>query len=100
MGGTLPHHSAGRIASRRGAVGASSPRRRCHMYATMRRYEGVTDPAETGSRVDQGFVPLIREIPGFHAYYWVDAGDGNMASFSVFDDQAGAEASTDRAAGW
>lgn len=70
------------------------------MYATVRRYEGVTDPAEAGRRVSEGFVPLIREIPGFVAYYWVDAGGGLMASTSVFEDQAGAESSTERAADW
>lgn len=70
------------------------------MYATVRRYEGVTDPAEAGRRVSEGFVPLIREIPGFVAYYWVDAGGGVMASTSVFEDQAGAEGSTERAADW
>jgi len=70
------------------------------MFATVRRYEGVTDPAEAGRRVDEGFVPLLRDIPGFVSYYWIDAGDGVMASMSVFDDRAGAEASTDRAAAW
>ena len=70
------------------------------MYATVRRYEGVTDPAEAGRLVREGFIPLISEIDGFIAYYWVDAGDGVMVSTSVFDDQAGAEASNERAAGW
>jgi hypothetical protein len=70
------------------------------MYATIRRYEDVTDPAEAGRRVSEDFVPLIREIPGFIAYYWVDAGEGVMASTSVFEDRAGAKASTERAAEW
>ncbi|MBN6054730.1 hypothetical protein JYK22_22520, partial [Nonomuraea sp. RK-328] len=68
------------------------------MYATVRRYEGVTDPAEAGRRVSEEFVPLLREVPGFVAYYWVDAGDGVMLSTSIFEDQAGAEESTKRAA--
>ncbi|MEV0195783.1 hypothetical protein [Nonomuraea sp. NPDC050691] len=68
------------------------------MYATVRRYEGVTDPAEAGRRVSEEFVPLISQVPGFVAYYWVDAGDGVMLSTSVFEDQAGAEESTKRAA--
>jgi hypothetical protein len=68
------------------------------MYAVVRRYEGVTDPGEAGRRVKDGFVPLIRQIPGFVAYYWADAGGGVMVSTSVFDDQAGAEESTKRAA--
>lgn len=70
------------------------------MYATVRRYEGVTDPGEAGRRVNEGFVPLISEIPGFVAYYWVDAGNGVMVSTSVFKDQAGAEESNRRAAAW
>lgn len=76
----------------------SSPGRRPAVYATVRRYEGVTDPAEAGRRVSEGFVPLIRPIPGFVAYYWVDAGDGVMVSTSVFEDRAGAEESSERAA--
>ncbi len=68
------------------------------MYAVVRRYSGVTDPAEAGRRVDENFVPILQEVPGFVAYYWVDAGDGVMLSTSVFQDQAGEEESTKRAA--
>jgi len=70
------------------------------MYATVRRYEGVTDPKEAGRRVQDGFVPLISQVPGFVAYYWVDAGGGVMVSTSVFEDRAGAEESNRRAADW
>ncbi len=70
------------------------------MYATVRRYEGVTDPKEAGREVEEGFVPIISEVPGFVAYYWVDAGDGVMISMSVYEDQSGAEESIRRAAGY
>lgn len=70
------------------------------MYATIRRYEDVSDPAEAGRRVNEEFVPLIKQIPGFVAYYWLDAGEGVMASTSIFEDRSGAEASTARAADW
>ncbi|WP_327281353.1 MULTISPECIES: hypothetical protein [unclassified Streptomyces] len=68
------------------------------MYAAVRRYEGVTDPAEAARIVREGFVPLMREVPGFVAYYWLDAGDGVMVSTSVFQDRAGAEGSIATAA--
>ncbi|WP_336116290.1 hypothetical protein [Streptomyces sp. PTD9-10] len=68
------------------------------MYAAVRRYEGVTDPTEAGRQVNEGFVPLIRDIPGLLAYYWVDAGNGVMVSTSVFQDEAGAHESIRRAA--
>ncbi|MFF7379361.1 hypothetical protein ACIP4Q_27280 [Streptomyces massasporeus] len=67
------------------------------MYAVIRRYEGVTEPAEAGRRVNEEFLPLLREVQGFVAYYWVDAGDGVMVSTSVFQDPSGAEESTRRA---
>ena len=70
------------------------------MYATVRRYEGVTDPAEAGRRVDEGFVPLVSRIPGFVAYYWVDAGGGVMVSTSVFEERSSAEESNRAAAEW
>ena len=44
------------------------------MYATVRRYEGVTNPTEAARRVNEGFVPLISQIPGFVAYYWLTPG--------------------------
>ena len=68
------------------------------MYAVVRRYDGVTDPAEAGRQVDEGFLPLLRRIEGFVAYYWVDAGGGVLVSMSVFQDRAGAEESNVRAA--
>jgi hypothetical protein len=70
------------------------------MYAAMRRYEGVTDPAEAGRRVDESFVPLISKLDGFVAYYWIDAGNGVMASMSVFQNRAGADESVKVAANW
>lgn len=54
----------------------------------------MTDPAEVGRQVREGFVPLVRHVPGFVAYYWVDAGDGVLISTSVFEDRAGADEST------
>ena len=70
------------------------------MYATVRRYDGVTDPREAGRRVDEGFVPIISTVSGFLAYYWVDAGDGVMVSTSVFESRDGAEESNSKAADW
>ena len=67
------------------------------MYATIRRYDGVTNASEAIRRVNEGFIPIISEIPGFAAYYWVDAGGGVMISVSVFQDRASAEESNSRA---
>ena len=70
------------------------------MYAAVRRYEGIKDDAEAGRLVGESFVPLLKQVPGFVAYYWIDAGSGVMASLSVFEDQAGADASVEIAHKW
>ena len=67
------------------------------MYAAVRRYEGVTDPSEVTRRAQEGFIPIISEMPGFVAYYVVDAGDGVMDSISIFEHQAAEEQSSWRA---
>ena len=69
------------------------------MYAAIRTYK-VSDAAEVSRRVEEGFVPLVRDGDGFVAYGLVDGGDGTIATVSVFEDQAGAEASTEKAADW
>ena len=64
------------------------------MYVAVRRYEGATDPQRVGQVVDEVFVPLISELPGFVAYYAVDAGDGVVVSTSVFEHKDAEEEST------
>jgi hypothetical protein len=67
------------------------------MYATVRRYDGVTDAREVIRRVNEGFVQIVSEIPGLAAYYCIDGGDGVIISVSVFQDRASAEQSNARA---
>jgi hypothetical protein len=64
------------------------------MYVAVRRYEGVTDSQKVGQLAQEGFVPLISEMPGFVAYYLVDAGDGVTVSTSVFEHKDAEEQST------
>jgi hypothetical protein len=67
------------------------------MYLVVRRYEGVSDPQKVAQVVEEGFVPIISEMPGFVAYYWVDAGDGVVVATSVFEHKDAEEQSTFRA---
>ena len=67
------------------------------MYVAVRRYEGVSDPQKVAQVAEEGFVPIISEMPGFVAYYCVDVGDGVMLSTSVFEHKDAEEQSTFRA---
>jgi heme-degrading monooxygenase HmoA len=64
------------------------------MHTAVRRYEGVTDTKEVVRQVEEHFLPIISEMPGFVAYYLVDAGDGVMVSTSIFEHQAAEEQSS------
>jgi hypothetical protein len=46
------------------------------MYAAVRRFEGVRDPQKVAQVAEEGFVPIISEMPGFVAHYLVDPGTG------------------------
>jgi len=72
------------------------------MYATVRQYEGVENPAEVIREVDATFLPEQRDIPGFVSYYFVDVGEsgGRMVSVSVFETEDGTTESNRRAAAW
>jgi hypothetical protein len=69
------------------------------MYASVRKYR-VTDTAEIGRQIEGEFLSLIREVPGFSAYYVVDGGGGTLVTVTLAEDSAGAEASAEAAAGW
>jgi len=43
---------------------------------------------------------VMSGIDGFHAYDMLDAGDGGVATVSVYDERAGAEESTRAAGKW
>ena len=64
------------------------------MYVAVRRYEGVSDPQKVAQLAEEGFVPLISEMPGFVAHYTLDAGDGVMVGISVYEHKAAEEEST------
>ena len=71
------------------------------MYIAVRQYKvkpGSID--EIVRRASEGYVPLIGQVSGFIAYYAVDAGNDLAFTVSIFQDQAGADASTRLAADW
>jgi len=70
------------------------------MFAAVRRYEGVADPAAAAVQVNKKFVPLISLLPGFMEYYWIDLNDGAMLSITVFKTLADAIAANEKASVW
>ena len=69
------------------------------MFAVVRHYHfKPEDGAKIDKIVQEGFVPLLKKAKGFIRYYWLDTGNGEGASLSVFKDKAGADESVRLAA--
>ena len=63
------------------------------MHATIRRYEGV-DMAridEVVGKVNETFIPQLRELSGFAGYYLIKADNGIVSSLSLFETPEHAE---------
>ncbi len=64
------------------------------MYAVIRRYQFDQSASEELDRkVREILVPLLKDVPGFVTYYWLNTGEGSGASLSVFESREGAEES-------
>ena len=72
------------------------------MHATIRRYEGVdaTRMNEFVSKVNQTFVPQVRELPGFAGYFLIEADNGVVSSLSLFEMPEQADQSTRLVKNW
>ena len=57
-------------------------------------------PNEIIKKAQDSLLPRLSEMPGFHGYYLIEAGDGVFSSVSIFDTEAQAEESTRVASTW
>jgi hypothetical protein len=76
-------------------------RKEGQMFAAIRYYR--TDPDSIESvvrRVKEGFAPVIRQTPGFVAYFVLTPRQGEIVSVSVFEEQQGVEESNEKAEEW
>jgi hypothetical protein len=71
------------------------------VFASIRRYRLLHGSMEDLTRrVDEGFAEDIGRRPGFVAYEFMDCGDGEIVTLTVFRDADQAEASRELAQRW
>jgi hypothetical protein len=71
------------------------------MFASIRRYRlNSGDMRELARRVDTDFAEQLSGRPGFVSYEFVEGGDGQLATVSMFRDAEGAAESRDLARQW
>jgi heme-degrading monooxygenase HmoA len=71
------------------------------MFTSIRKYNVRRGSAEElARRVYEGFLPLLRQMPGFRSYYLLDGGPDVLITISRFDSADEAFASNEKAAEW
>jgi hypothetical protein len=72
------------------------------MHATIRRYEGVdtTRMSDVVGKVNTTLVPQLKELPGFSGYYLIEAGNGILSSFGLFETREQADESKTLVTKW
>jgi len=65
------------------------------MHAIIRRYEGVdtTRMGEVVDKVNMTLLPQLRELPGFAGYFLIEAGNGIVSSYGLFESSEQADES-------
>jgi hypothetical protein len=71
------------------------------MYAAIRQGKARSGMAEElASRIKDGVIPIVSDVPGFKAYYVVYAPDDTVTAISIFNNVEAAEESNRRALAW
>lgn len=56
------------------------------MFTSIRKYKVKHGSAEElARRVQESFVPIVRQMPGFRGYYLLDGGPDVLITISMFD---------------
>ena len=71
------------------------------MFTIVRKFRLTRGSiGDVTQRVNDSFVPLLRDLPGFNRYYLLDGGQDTLISIRVFDTADEALASNEIAAEW
>jgi hypothetical protein len=75
--------------------------RRGQVYMAIRKYSILPGTGEEFlQRVQEDFVPIVSQLPGFIAYHALPVGNDQVASISIFNTPVGAVESTPSALQW
>jgi hypothetical protein len=70
------------------------------MYLFIRNFNHISPMAEAARRAESGLGQVLKQSPGFQAYYVFDAGDGIGGSVSLFESKEAALAANEKALAW
>ena len=69
-------------------------------YAVVRTYRHLGDFERVARQVEEGLVPILREVPGFQGYYAIRSSEGAGVSVTLFASEKAARAGQEQGAAW
>ena len=70
------------------------------MHAIIRKLPRMQNVKEAARRAETGLGPILKQQPGFKAYYIIQLESGGGGSISLFDSAANAKAANQKAVAW
>jgi hypothetical protein len=70
------------------------------MYVVIRKFNNMRSVREAARRAESGIGQILKETPGFQAYYIFDGGNGVAGSVSLFESREAAMAANEKALAW
>ena len=70
------------------------------MYAVIRSFPQMQNVEEAGRLAETGLAPILKQQPGFRAYYIIRLEGGGGGSISLFDSADNAKAAHERSLAW
>ena len=70
------------------------------MYAVIRSFPQMQNVEEAGRLAATGLAPILKQQPGFSAYYLIRLEGGGGGSISLFDNAENAKAAHEQSLAW
>ena len=70
------------------------------VYAVVRTYRHLSDFDRVAQLVEEGLIPILREVSGFRGYYAIRCGERAGVSVTLFGTREAARAGQERGAAW
>ncbi len=70
------------------------------IYAVVRTYRHLSDFDRVVQLVEEGLIPILREVSGFRGYYAIRCGERAGVSVTLFATKEAARAGQERGAAW
>src|SRR5215218_9601175 len=79
---------------------AASARTEAAMYVVIRKFSAMRSVPGAARRAESGIGQILKQSPGFVAYYVFDGGNGVGGSVTLFEDRGKANAANEKALAW